>query len=108
MTTSEDFTLVTLSPRAWARLADLWSRPPGIHTSGGFQDRVAAWKATSDPAGRTVWLSHTASGRRTSDMTFIANAITGKLQGGWQAHIARIFEDAHAQFSNLPIRPKRR
>jgi hypothetical protein len=106
---SEDFTLVRLSLRAWFRLNELWSRPPKKHAHGGFQDRLAAWKASADPHARTVLLSHTQTNpRRLDDMTFIANAIIGKLQGGWQASLAWVFEDCHPRFSGLPVRPRKR
>jgi len=109
MTFSQDFTLVHLKPRGWAKLVDLWSRPNKKNPSGGFQDRLAAWKASANQMQHTVLLSHARTNpRRTDDMTFIIHSIEGKLQGGWQGHIAEVFEDSHPKFTGLTVRPRKR
>jgi len=109
ITFSEDFTLVHLSPRQWARLTDLWSRPPKKHSSGGYQDRLAAWKVSANPVNRTVLLRHAKiRPDRDDDMTWIEHQIINKHGGGWQGHIAFCFEDSHPRFTGLPVKPKRR
>jgi len=108
-TFSQDFTLVHLAPRQWARLNELWSRPRGKNASGGYQDRLDAWKATANPTYRTVLLCHARiRPDRDDDMTWIEHQIINKHGGGWQGHIAFCFEDSHPRFSGLPVKPKRR
>jgi|SRR5215831_543214 len=106
---SEDFTLVHLSPRQWARLTELWNRPKKKHETGGYQDRLDDWKAGANPMQRTVLLCHAKRNpRRDDDMTWVVHQIENKHGGGWQKHIAFVFEDSHPRFTGLTIRPRKR
>jgi hypothetical protein len=104
---SEDFTVVYLPHRQWRRIKELAMRSTNETTSGGWQDRLRAWRDRMDDTNRSILLSHTSGGpRRLDDMTFIARAIEQRNIGGWQKHAFDIFAGTHPRFTGLTIKPR--
>ena len=107
------YTVVFLSGRQFARLQS-WVGRPTEHTvhgdNGGMQKRRRDWRERMNAEQRSIRLTTPSSAVRATedDITWIRKTIANRHGGGYQSHIAFIFEDTHPAFTGVAILPRRR
>ena len=96
-----------LPPRLFFRLFELATRATKIHKTGGWQDRLRAWRGQMNETTRTITLFTTSNDtKRLDDVTFVIHAIEQVHKGGWQAYAFDIFAGSHPRFSDITVRPR--
>ena len=104
-------TEVFLSPPQFARLLE-WITRSVAHTkhkaTGGFRQRRVDWASRLNATRCSILLTtHSSSMRRTmDDVSWIQRTIMNQHAGGFETRIARIFENTHPSFTDLPVKPR--